>query len=277
MHSKTEGRGKANRQRHGPCPFLTRGGRGDWSQVTWGHAPLAGHPGHRPASAGVASARSSWRVPSSNAKRVCSGACTCRSACCPAQPPLWLYVLYVHALLSAKTRFFFFVCAFLCRCRVLIVSLAFLCILKGGLKRLHDLIWAWRMLHQKMQKFQRRLFYAPLSSEDNAIIENSKDSVTLLREWIPNQNCQSHLGLLAASQRPHNYHLRLAPFRVRELGHRAALRGIAATSYPPPSLSFLWYFSPFMPRPVPPFNNNNKTAAAGTGRERPEAPHSLPG
>jgi hypothetical protein len=35
------------------------------------------------------------------------------------------------------------------------------------------------MLHQKIQnKFQRRLFYAPLSSEDNALIENSKDSVT---------------------------------------------------------------------------------------------------
>jgi hypothetical protein len=34
------------------------------------------------------------------------------------------------------------------------------------------------MLHQKMQKFQRRLFYAPISSEDNALIENSKDSVT---------------------------------------------------------------------------------------------------
>jgi hypothetical protein len=35
------------------------------------------------------------------------------------------------------------------------------------------------MLHQKkMQKFQRRLFYAPLSSEDNVVIENSKDSVT---------------------------------------------------------------------------------------------------
>jgi hypothetical protein len=43
---------------------------------------------------------------------------------------------------------------------------------------MHGLIWAWRMLHQKMQKFQRRLFYAPLSSEDNAVIENSKDSVT---------------------------------------------------------------------------------------------------
>ena len=34
------------------------------------------------------------------------------------------------------------------------------------------------MLHQKMQKFQRRLFYAPVCSEDNALIENSKDSVT---------------------------------------------------------------------------------------------------
>jgi hypothetical protein len=34
------------------------------------------------------------------------------------------------------------------------------------------------MLHQKMQKFQRRLFYAFLCSEDNALIENSKDSVT---------------------------------------------------------------------------------------------------
>jgi hypothetical protein len=34
------------------------------------------------------------------------------------------------------------------------------------------------MLHQKMQKFQRRLFYAPLSSEDNAVIENFKDSAT---------------------------------------------------------------------------------------------------
>ena len=34
------------------------------------------------------------------------------------------------------------------------------------------------MLHKKMQKFQRRLFYAPVSSEDNLIIENFKDSVT---------------------------------------------------------------------------------------------------
>ena len=34
------------------------------------------------------------------------------------------------------------------------------------------------MLHQKLKKFQRRLFYAPLSSEDNVVIENSKDSVT---------------------------------------------------------------------------------------------------
>jgi hypothetical protein len=33
-------------------------------------------------------------------------------------------------------------------------------------------------LHQKKQNFQRRLFYAPVSSEDNAVIENSKDSVT---------------------------------------------------------------------------------------------------
>jgi hypothetical protein len=30
-----------------------------------------------------------------------------------------------------------------------------------------------------MQKFQRRLFYAPVSSDDNVlVIENSKDSVT---------------------------------------------------------------------------------------------------
>jgi hypothetical protein len=29
-----------------------------------------------------------------------------------------------------------------------------------------------------MQHFQRRLFYAPVSSEDNVIIENFKDSVT---------------------------------------------------------------------------------------------------
>ena len=34
------------------------------------------------------------------------------------------------------------------------------------------------MLHQKMQTFQRRLFYAPVCSEDNALIENSKDGVT---------------------------------------------------------------------------------------------------
>jgi hypothetical protein len=33
-------------------------------------------------------------------------------------------------------------------------------------------------LPQKMQNFQRRLFYALVSSEDNVIIENSKDSVT---------------------------------------------------------------------------------------------------
>jgi hypothetical protein len=29
-----------------------------------------------------------------------------------------------------------------------------------------------------MQNFQQRLFYAPISSEDNALIENSKDSAT---------------------------------------------------------------------------------------------------
>jgi hypothetical protein len=29
-----------------------------------------------------------------------------------------------------------------------------------------------------MQKFQRRLFYAPVSSDDNVLIESSKDSVT---------------------------------------------------------------------------------------------------
>jgi hypothetical protein len=29
-----------------------------------------------------------------------------------------------------------------------------------------------------MQKFQRRLFHAPASSDDNALIENSKDGVT---------------------------------------------------------------------------------------------------
>jgi hypothetical protein len=34
------------------------------------------------------------------------------------------------------------------------------------------------MLHQKMQKFQRRLVYAPVSSKDNAVIENFKDIVT---------------------------------------------------------------------------------------------------
>ena len=34
------------------------------------------------------------------------------------------------------------------------------------------------MLHKKMQKFQRRLFYALVCSEDNALIENSKDSAT---------------------------------------------------------------------------------------------------
>jgi hypothetical protein len=36
-----------------------------------------------------------------------------------------------------------------------------------------------RTTHQG--QFQRRLFYAPLSSKDNVVIENSKDSVTLLR------------------------------------------------------------------------------------------------
>jgi hypothetical protein len=29
-----------------------------------------------------------------------------------------------------------------------------------------------------MQKFQRHLFYAPVFSEDNVVIENLKDSVT---------------------------------------------------------------------------------------------------
>jgi hypothetical protein len=29
-----------------------------------------------------------------------------------------------------------------------------------------------------MQKFQRRLFYAPVSSDDNVVIENFKDSIT---------------------------------------------------------------------------------------------------
>ena len=33
-------------------------------------------------------------------------------------------------------------------------------------------------INKKMQKFQRRVFYALVCSEDNALIENSKDSVT---------------------------------------------------------------------------------------------------
>jgi hypothetical protein len=34
------------------------------------------------------------------------------------------------------------------------------------------------MLQQKMQNFQRRLFYALVCSEDNVVLENFKDSVT---------------------------------------------------------------------------------------------------
>jgi hypothetical protein len=34
------------------------------------------------------------------------------------------------------------------------------------------------MLHQKVQNFERRLFYALVCSEGNALIENSKDSAT---------------------------------------------------------------------------------------------------
>jgi hypothetical protein len=67
-----------------------------------------------------------------------------------------------------------------------------------------------KFMHQKVQKFQRRLFYAHVSSDDNVLIENSKDSVT---NSDSNTNIKivnlTFFGLLAASQRSHNYHLRL--------------------------------------------------------------------
>jgi hypothetical protein len=45
-----------------------------------------------------------------------------------------------------------------------------------------------------MQNFQRRLFYAPVSSEDNVVIENFKDSVTNNHSNTNiDQNCQSRL------------------------------------------------------------------------------------
>jgi hypothetical protein len=42
-------------------------------------------------------------------------------------------------------------------------------------------IWAWRILHQKIRLRADVCFCAPVSSEDNAVIENFKDSTTLLR------------------------------------------------------------------------------------------------
>jgi hypothetical protein len=62
-----------------------------------------------------------------------------------------------------------------------------------------------------MQKFQRRLFYAPVSSDDNALIENSKDSGTNndSNTNIKIANLTLGYSLLAASQRSHNYHLRI--------------------------------------------------------------------
>jgi hypothetical protein len=71
---------------------------------------------------------------------------------------------------------------------------------KVSIKRLHGLIWAWRILHQKMQNFQRRLFYAPLSSEDNVVIENFKDSATNNRS---NTNIKIIILTLSESLRVH--------------------------------------------------------------------------
>jgi hypothetical protein len=51
-----------------------------------------------------------------------------------------------------------------------------------------------------MQNFKRRLFYALVCSEDNALIENSEDSITNNESNtnIKIVNPTSHLGLLAA-------------------------------------------------------------------------------
>jgi hypothetical protein len=60
-----------------------------------------------------------------------------------------------------------------------------------------------------MQKFQRRSFYAPVSSDDNAVIENSKDNVTSNDSNTNIKIVNPTLGysLLVASQRSHTYHL----------------------------------------------------------------------
>jgi hypothetical protein len=44
-----------------------------------------------------------------------------------------------------------------------------------------DLLWAWRILHQQIQLGADVCFCASVSSEDHVVIENFKDSVTLLR------------------------------------------------------------------------------------------------
>jgi hypothetical protein len=62
-----------------------------------------------------------------------------------------------------------------------------------------------------MQNFQRRLFYAPISSEDNALIENPKDGVTNNDSNTNIKVVNPTLGysLRQWSRRSHNYHLRL--------------------------------------------------------------------
>jgi hypothetical protein len=61
------------------------------------------------------------------------------------------------------------------------------------------------MLHQKMQKFQRRLFYAPVSSDDNALIENFSykglgvGGAIIISAWITHRDKRALLVLNLAS------------------------------------------------------------------------------
>jgi hypothetical protein len=57
------------------------------------------------------------------------------------------------------------------------------------------ILWIYTDMDLIRAYFQRRLFYAPVSSEDNVVIENFKDITTTTNNHSNTniKNCQSHL------------------------------------------------------------------------------------
>jgi hypothetical protein len=74
-----------------------------------------------------------------------------------------------------------------------------------------------------MQKFQRRLFYAPVSSEDNVAIENFNDSVTNNHSNTNVKIVNLTLSESLLSSRRHEHHLRIIKHTKRHASSLIAL------------------------------------------------------